>query len=88
MSSRILRYPAGRRHRLGTVDRSQAMSLLPEAYRRALLMRDRGLPHEAIAEALEIEPEGVSALIRLAEAKLANLILSRPSGQESTNSDI
>jgi DNA-directed RNA polymerase specialized sigma24 family protein len=69
------------------VDRSEAISLLPAAYRQALLMRERGLPYEAIAEALTIEPEGVPALIRLAEAKLANL-LSRPAGQESTHSDI
>ena len=81
MSSRILRYEAGRGHRLGNVDRSEALSLLPAPYRQALLMRDRGLPYEAIAEALTIEPEGVPALIGLAEAKLANLLLSRRSGQ-------
>jgi DNA-directed RNA polymerase specialized sigma24 family protein len=64
------------------------MSLLPAAYRQALLMRDRGLSQAAIAEALTIEPEGVPALIRLAEAKLTNLVLSPPSGQESAHSDI
>jgi len=87
VSSGLLRHLAGRGHRLGCVDRSQAMSLLPAAYRQALLMRDLGLPYEAIAEALTIEPEGVPALIRLAEAKLSNLLVSRPSGQESTHSD-
>ncbi len=84
----MLRNVADRAHRLGSVDRSEAMSLLPAAYRQALLMRERGLPYEAIAEALAIEPEGVPALVRLAEAKLANLLVSRPSGQESTHSDI
>lgn len=64
------------------------MSLLPAAYRQALLMRERGLPYEAIAEVLTIEPEGIPALIKLAEAKLAKLLVSRPPGQESTHSDI
>lgn len=64
------------------------MSLLPEAYRLALVLRDRGMHFKAIAEALAIEPEGVPALLKLAEAKLANLIVSPPTGQESTQTDI
>lgn len=70
------------------VDRCEAMSLLPEAYRQALLLRDRGMPYKAIAAALTIEPEGVPALLKLAEAKLANLLVSPPAGQESTHTDI
>lgn len=62
--------------------------MLPAVYRQALLLRDGGMPYETIAEALTIEPEGVPALMRLAEAKLANLLVSSPTGQESTHTDI
>lgn len=73
---------------MGRVDRSEAMSLLPAVYRKALLLRDGGMPYEVIAVALTIEPEGVPALLKLAEAKLANLLASPPAGQESTHTDI
>ena len=48
-----------------------ALARLPEAYAAALRLRARGLSDSEIAQTLELEPEGVPTLLRLAEAKLA-----------------
>lgn len=52
------------------------MRLLPEAYARALTLRDQGYAATAIAHTLEIPPEAIPLLLRIAEAKLARLLNS------------
>ncbi|MFL6205190.1 MAG: hypothetical protein ACJ739_07535 [Acidimicrobiales bacterium] len=44
---------------------------LPEAYGAALRLREAGCTDEMIADRLEIEPEAVAPLLRIAAAKLA-----------------
>ena len=44
---------------------------LPEAYATALRLRDAGCSDEMIADRLEIEPEAVAPLLRIATAKRA-----------------
>lgn len=48
-----------------------ALERLPRAYSLALRLRDAGVPAELIADCLDIAPEGIDSLLRLAEAKLA-----------------
>lgn len=52
-------------------ERSRALDQLPESYARALRLRDEGLPDEAIASRLEINPHAIEPFMRLAQAKLA-----------------
>jgi DNA-directed RNA polymerase specialized sigma24 family protein len=56
------------------VDRSQALDALPNAYAIALRLRDEGVEPDAMARALNVEPEAVGPLVTLAEAKLAGLM--------------
>ena len=49
------------------------LARLPDAYAAALRLRRQGLDDRAIAEQLELEPQAVGPLLRLAEAKLAAL---------------
>jgi hypothetical protein len=46
---------------------------LPEAHALALRLRDAGADDELIAVCLQIEPEGVGPLLRIAAAKLQRL---------------
>jgi DNA-directed RNA polymerase specialized sigma24 family protein len=48
--------------------------LLPKQYARALTLRDQGCDNAQIAAALGIVPEGIGTLLRLAEAKLQQLL--------------
>lgn len=59
------------------VERPAAIDLLPEAYARALRLRDAG-SEASIAQALQIAPEAVAPLLRLAEAKLASIMAAEP----------
>lgn len=45
---------------------------LPEAYATALRLRDAGCTDEMIADRLDIEPEAVGPLLRIATAKLTH----------------
>jgi len=45
---------------------------LPEMYATALRLRDAGCSDEMIADRLEIEPEAVAPLLRIAAAKVAH----------------
>ena len=45
---------------------------LPEAYATALRLRDAGCSNEMIADRLDIEPEAVAPLLRIAVAKLTH----------------
>jgi DNA-directed RNA polymerase specialized sigma24 family protein len=58
------------------MDREKALAHLPEVHAAALRLRDRGLGHDRIAAALEIEPRAVGSLLELAEQKLAALRLT------------
>jgi hypothetical protein len=53
------------------VDREHAIAELHLSYAVALRLRDVDADDETIARALGIEPEGIAALLRIAEAKLS-----------------
>jgi DNA-directed RNA polymerase specialized sigma24 family protein len=55
------------------VDRASAIARLPEAYAAAIHLHDVG-SDDQIADRLGIDPAGVPALLRLAEAKLGRLL--------------
>ncbi len=55
------------------MDRATAIRRLPEPYAAALKLHDEGFD-DLIADRLDIEPEAVRTLLRLAEAKLARLV--------------
>jgi hypothetical protein len=56
------------------VDRAEALRALPGKYAIALRLRDEDVEPDAVARALDVEPEAVGPLLTLAEAKLAGLI--------------
>jgi hypothetical protein len=60
------------------MDRAEAVRLLPETYARALTLRDQGCDNARIAAALGIVPEGIGMLLRVAEAKLQQLLDNPP----------
>jgi hypothetical protein len=69
------------------MDRAEALPLLPEAYARALILRERGASLADIAGDLDIVVEAVPSLLRLADAKLARLLAERPGQDGSGGSD-
>ena len=60
------------------MDRAEAVRLLPEQYARALTLRDQGRNNAQIAAALGIVPEAIGTTLRLAEAKLQQLLDNPP----------
>jgi DNA-directed RNA polymerase specialized sigma24 family protein len=60
------------------MDRADAVRLLPEKYARALTLRDEGCDNARIAAALGIVPEAIGTLLRVAEAKLQQLLDNPP----------
>jgi DNA-directed RNA polymerase specialized sigma24 family protein len=56
------------------MDRAAALDELPESYAAALRLRDAGHDNIATATVLGIEIESVEFLLRLAEAKLNQLL--------------
>jgi hypothetical protein len=56
------------------VDRARALEALPHTYAIALRLRDEGIEPDAMARVLDVEPEAISPLLELAEAKLAGLV--------------
>ena len=58
---------------LPAVDRQQALELLPEAHALALRLADDGADTAIIADQLDVEPEAVPLLLRVAAEKLASL---------------
>ena len=56
------------------MDRATALTRLPEPYAAALRLHDRGLDDDQIADQLGIDPAGIPALVRLADAKLARVL--------------
>jgi hypothetical protein len=67
----MLNSPAGRT--VATVERAEAMSLLPFAYATALRLSDQGVSDEVIAHAVAVEPQAVPNLLRVARSKLDEL---------------
>lgn len=55
------------------MDREIALDALPLAYAKALRLHAAGRGDLAIAQALDIEPEGVPTLLKVAAAKLASI---------------
>jgi len=62
------------------VDRSTALALLPETYRRLLAMLDAGCPTNEIAEALGVEATSLPALVVVGNAKLEAAMAAPPAG--------
>ncbi len=56
------------------MDHTTALDRLPGLYGRALLLWERGGDAEGIAAELGVEPESVGPMLRLATAKLADLL--------------
>jgi hypothetical protein len=56
------------------MDRDAAIRELPTAYAVALRLRDGGHDVEAIAARLDIACEAVAPLLRMADAKLDNIL--------------
>lgn len=57
-----------------SVDREDALDLLPEAHALALRLLENGADMAVIANRVEIEPEAVPLLLRVAGDKLATLL--------------
>ena len=55
------------------MDRNHAIEQLPETYATAVRLRARGFDDDAIAAALSLAPEAVAPLLKIADAKLAEL---------------
>lgn len=55
------------------LDPIDAVGLLADAYVKALLLESRGVDHSEIGRRLDIEPEAVPALLRIARSKLNEL---------------
>lgn len=53
------------------MDREHAIGELPLSHAVALRLRDAAADDKTIAKALGIDPEGIPALLRIAEAKLS-----------------
>lgn len=56
------------------MDRPHAIAALPEVYRTAIELRERGADAHDIARALEIEVSAVEPLLEIGERKLARLL--------------
>jgi hypothetical protein len=56
------------------VHRDEALEQLPAAYAIAIRLRDSGAPEETIAAALGSEPGAITALLDIADRKLAALV--------------
>lgn len=54
-------------------EREQVLRQLPVPYSLALRLRDAGVDPALICEYLEVEPESLEGIYRMAEAKLATL---------------
>jgi len=61
------------------MDRSTAIGRLPAAYANALRLYDQGHDNEAIADRLNLPPEAVGPLLRLATAKLQTILAATES---------
>ena len=56
------------------MERDAALDLLPPVYAQALRLRDEGRDSAAIAAQLDVEPDAVGTLLRLADSKLAHVL--------------
>ena len=60
------------------MDLSDALAELPDEYSAALRLRLAGASDLAIAAQLDVDPEAVTALLRIASAKLSTLLDEEP----------
>ena len=56
------------------MDRSVALTRLPDLYAAALRLRETGLDEDGIGSLLAAPPEAVSRLLRIADARLQALL--------------
>lgn len=56
------------------MDRSAALELVPDRYAYALRMRGEGIADDAIARILAIDPDAVSSLMAIADAKVTEIL--------------
>jgi DNA-directed RNA polymerase specialized sigma24 family protein len=64
------------------MDDEAAISRLPKTHASALRLRARGFDDDAIARALDLEPDAVGPLLAIADAKLAALTRPRSAGPD------
>lgn len=83
----MLRAAAATTRNFDVMDRAEALPLLPEAYARALILRERGAGPADIAGDLDIVVEAVPSLLRLADAKLARLLAEPPAQDDQRGHD-
>lgn len=57
------------------MDRDQAIAALPAPYGHVVRLLDHGTPAAAVAEQLGIDPEAAPVLVKVAEVKLAELLV-------------
>jgi hypothetical protein len=55
------------------MERAEAMALLPFAYATALRLSEQGVSEATIAHAVDVEPEAMPNLLRVAQTKLEEL---------------
>ena len=57
------------------MDRATALGRMPQVYAEALRLREDGFEDTAIAQRLGLPPESMPSLFRIADAKLAELLM-------------
>jgi DNA-directed RNA polymerase specialized sigma24 family protein len=62
------------------MDRSAAIDRLPETYATALRLQDEGHDDRAIAARLDLAPDAIGPLLRVAAAKLRTLLAADEEG--------
>ncbi len=65
------------------MDRNEALAHLPEPYAIALRLRDAGVSLPQLARGFAMEPQSVRSLLKIAEAKLAELSTVSSSEEQS-----
>ena len=69
----------------GGEPRATAIGRLPPPYAFALRLKDAGVTDEVVAEALGIDPVSLPPFLKLAEAKLAAILVGQGSGEDMPN---
>jgi hypothetical protein len=70
------------------MDLDTALRRMPQVYAEALRLRDEGFDALAIAERLLLPPESMPSLFKLADAKLAALMVSKETNGSYLNTSL
>jgi DNA-directed RNA polymerase specialized sigma24 family protein len=69
-----MRMPKARRYGERLLDRDEALAKLSEVHAAVLHWQSQGLDHPSMASRLGLDEEAIGPLIKLAEAKLQNVL--------------